>query len=45
MRPALSAENPKSIMRRTAIGTTSVAAEAMTSAASARPIRVRWTNA
>src|SRR5271170_6393705 len=45
MRPALASENPKSIIRRTAIGTTSVATEATMSATSANPIRVRWTNA
>src|ERR1700722_2790435 len=45
MRPVLASENPKSIMRRTAIGTTSVAAEATLRAISASTIRVRWAKA
>src|ERR1700741_2045337 len=45
MRPTLASENPKSIIRRTAMGTTSVAPEAMASAISASTIRVRWTRA
>src|ERR1700677_3072875 len=45
MRPALESEKPKSIMRRTAIGTTSVAAEARASAISASTIRPRWARA
>ncbi len=41
MTPALESEKPKSIMRRTASGTTSVAAEAITSAISAAAMRER----
>ena len=45
MMPALDAEKPKSIIRRTAIGTTSVAPEAIVRAISASTIRVRWASA
>ena len=44
MKPALEAEKPKSTMRRTAIGTTSVAAEATMSATSAAAIRAAIDN-
>ena len=41
----VASEKPKSIMRRTAIGTASVAAEATRSAISASTIRPRWRSA